>query len=198
MCGGNASTALDFEPLARELKFANDAFLLVDYPSYGACAGQPSPAAIRANIKTAIPAAAKIVKIDAADFPTSVLAFGHSLGCSAALMAVEEFKLRSAVLCAPFTSTREMAKEKFYIADEVPLAHLYDNRPGLKALAAAKGRAWIFHGDQDDVIPATMSKTLAAEFKDWVTLKMVARADHNDLIARDLEAWKKAMADARK
>jgi len=41
MCGGNATLALELESLSRAFPFKQDAWLLVDYPGYGECEGQP-------------------------------------------------------------------------------------------------------------------------------------------------------------
>ena len=99
-CVGNGSLGLDLEPVARAAKFDSDAFLFVDYPGYGGlCAGTPSPRSIRENVRESVLAAAKLTGIDPGELPDKVCAFGHSLGCSAALMAVQEFHLRAAVLC---------------------------------------------------------------------------------------------------
>lgn len=197
-CGGNGTLALDFEPFIRTLPFASDAFLLVDYPSYGACEGSPSPAAIRENVKQAIATAAKRTGVDLSSEPSKLRAFGHSLGCAAALMTCEECDVSGVVCYAPFTSTPDMARIKFFVSKDIPIQHLFDNRVGLKALAENKGRAWILHGDRDDVIPVDMSRTLAEEFKEIVTLTVVAGGDHGDLFVRCQDKLLKAMIEARK
>ena len=98
-------------------------------------------------------AAGAEVGIDPAKNPEKVSGFGHSLGCSAALMAVEEFHLKSAVLCSPFTSTHEMAELRTGLAKDAPFAHQFDNRQGLKELEKNKGTCWIIHGTDDRIIP---------------------------------------------
>lgn len=196
-CGGNGSLALDFESFVRALPFASDAYLLVDYPGYGACEGSPDPDAIRDNVKGAVAAAAKMTGVDLTGEPTKLRAFGHSLGAAAALMAVEECDIPGVVCYAPFTSTPDMARIKFLLSKDIPIQHVFDNRAGLKALAANKGRAWILHGDRDGVIPVSMSETLTAEFKDVVDLTVVAGGDHNDLFARRQDLLLKAMTAAR-
>jgi alpha-beta hydrolase superfamily lysophospholipase len=198
ICGGNGSLAMELEGLCRRLNFSSDSFLLVDYPGYGECKGEPSPAGIRENLKTAVPLVAKQLNIDPLQIPQRVCAFGHSLGCAAALLAVDEFKLRAAVLCAPFTSTMEMAHERFKVPLDFPFQHKFDNRTGMAVLSQNGGHAWILHGDADEVIPVTMSQTLAKEFAETVKLKVVPSGRHSDIFKLAAKEFLQAMTDARK
>ncbi len=198
-CAGNGSLGLDLESVARAAGFNTDAFLFVDYPGYGGlCSGKPSPTSIRASARESILAAAKQTNIDPAALPDRVCVFGHSLGCAAALLAVEELHLRSAVLCAPFTSTADVAQARFGIPKTFPYQHLFDNRAGLQELAKNHGRAWIIHGDKDAVLPVTMSETLAREYKDTVKLNVIPGADHNDIFARGKKELYESMNLARR
>ncbi len=198
MCGGNGTLALELENLCRKQGFTNDTFLLVDYPGYGECKGEPSPAGIRDNLKIAILLVSKQLNIEPADLPGRVCMFGHSLGCAAAMLAVSEFNLKSAVLCAPFTSTVDMAREKFNVPADFPFQHKFDNRPGMAVLGKNGGHAWIFHGDADGVIPVTMSQTLAKENNDTVKLMVVPSGNHVDIFTRAAKEILQAMTDARK
>jgi pimeloyl-ACP methyl ester carboxylesterase len=198
ICGGNGSLGLDLEPIARAAKFDTDTFLFVDYPGYGGlCSGKPSPQSIRENVRGSILAAAKMTNIEPDALPDRVCVFGHSLGCSAALMAVEEFHLRAAVLCAPFTSTADMAQVRMGIPKTFPLQHSFDNHAGLKELAKNHGRAWIIHGDKDTIVPVDMSRTLAKEFKDIVTLSIIPGGNHNDIFSRGKRELFESMTAAR-
>jgi pimeloyl-ACP methyl ester carboxylesterase len=198
VCGGNGTLALEMLPVCRPKVLAGDAFVMVDYPGYGACAGRPDPESIRQNVKESVLAAGKKVGIDPDKDPGMVCAFGHSMGCSAALMAVELFHLKSAVLCAPYTSTHEMAELRFGIAKDAPMWHQMDNRPGLAELSKNKGHAWIFHGSDDEIIPVQMARTLAAENKKVVRLTVVEHAHHNDLLDAAAKKIAAAMAEAGK
>lgn len=198
ICGGNGTLVLELASFCRSQAFHKDAWLLVDYPGYGECAGEPSPQGFRENLKTSVTAAAGQLKLDAKKVPEYACVFGHSLGCAAAMLAVEEFHLRSAVLCAPFTSTREMAEQQFHMPKGLPLQHVFDNRTGMAELQKCKGRAWIFHGEADTVIPVIMSRTMAAEFKDTVTLQTTAEGSHTDIFRRQAKELTAAMTEARK
>ena len=198
VCGGNAARALDYDDLCRSLAFSSDAFLLVDYPGFGDCAGSARPSRIRESLLTVIPLAVEKVKMDIAELPARGCVFGQSLGCAAALMAVEEFKLRRAVLCSPFTSMMDMTRARFHVPLGFLVWHRFDNRAGLTALQSNGGRAWILHGDSDTIIPTEMSRTLAREFPSVVTLREVPGADHNDLLPMALPLITAAMTEARR
>ncbi len=198
VCGGNAARALDYEELCRELPFAGDAFLLFDYPGYGACEGAAHPVHIRESLRAVIPLAAAKMGLDTGELAACGCVFGQSLGAAAALMAVEEFNFRRAVLCSPFTSTMDMTRVMFKVPLGFLVRHRYDNRAGLAALQKNGGRAWLIHGTDDSIIPAEMSRTLAREFPDTVTLTEISGADHNDLLDRGMPQITGAMASARR
>ncbi len=198
VCSGNFAQALQMESFCRSLPFEGDAFLLVDYPGYGACEGSPHPSRIRDSLRAVIPLAAQRLEMDAAEIPERTCVFGHSLGCAAGLIAVEEFKLRRAVLLAPFTSTMEMAGVVLPLPLGFLVWHRFDNREGLAALQKQEGRAWIFHGNADNIVPPDMSRTLAKEFADVITLYEVPGAGHNNLFAVAAGRIIGAMGEARR
>jgi hypothetical protein len=78
------------------------------------------------------------------------------------------------------------------------LQHKFDNRAGLNVLSHNGGHAWIFHGDADEVIPVTMSQTLAKEFANAVNLKVVPSGRHNDILKLAAADLVQAMTEARK
>jgi pimeloyl-ACP methyl ester carboxylesterase len=197
VAGGNAALALDMVPFCRESGLKSDAFVLVDYPGYGQCEGKPSPASIRENVRAATLAAADKTGVDIKHRPEQVCALGHSLGCAAALFAVEEFHLKSAVLCSPFTSSKEMAELLTGLPKDAPFKHQFDNRVGLKALLDDGGHAWIIHGSDDDIIPVSMSRTLSKEFPTVVRLQVIQDARHNDILSAGKREILRSMADAR-
>ena len=197
VCSGNGSLALDFQKVISAAGLTRDAWLLVDYPGYGECEGDPSPDGIRENLAKVVPLAAGQCGIATADLPARSIVFGHSLGCAAALLAVEEFHLKRAVLCAPFTSTMEMTREMLGLPLGWLVHHRFQNRNGLASLRTSGGRAWVAHGEADPVIPANMSRTLAEEFPDVVEYREVPGGGHNDLFDRAGSTIFAAMHQAR-
>ncbi len=197
VCGGNGSLALEFQPVVEAAGFKHDAWILVDYPGYGECQGAPNPARIRESLAAVVPLAARESGIPMTALPAQAIVFGHSLGCAAGLLAVEEFHLKRAVLCAPFTSTMEMTRAMLGVPLGWIVYHRFNNRDGLASLRASGGRAWLTHGDADPVIPVSMSRTLADEFKDIVQYREIPRGGHNDLFERDGQSIFAAMNQAR-
>lgn len=95
VCGGNGALALDMEPLCRSLGAQDEAWLMVDYPGYGGCKGEPSADGILRNVKAAVLEALPLLKMAPEKLPDALHVFGHSLGCAAALLAVQEFHTKS-------------------------------------------------------------------------------------------------------
>lgn len=179
---GNGSLALDWLNHTDEWD-ARYAYLLVDYPSYGDCAGTPNPARIRENGTAAVAALQAHLHTTREELLPHLAFLGHSLGSAAALMLADDLDLRRGVLLSPFTSMTEMGR----IVLGWPLCHLnlhrYDNRRTLQHVAARQGaRIEIFHGTDDEVIPARMGRELAAAHPQAVTLHEVPGAHHNDIL----------------
>ncbi|MDP1588046.1 MAG: alpha/beta hydrolase [Prosthecobacter sp.] len=181
--GGNGALALDWLPFtdAWDERFA---YLLVDYPSYGDCAGKPTPGSIRESSKAAFKALVRHLNTTSDELQPRIAVLGHSLGSAAALMAADDLDARCAVLISPFTSMTDMGR----IVLGWPLCHLnlhrFNNHKTLRHVASRAGaRIVIFHGAADEVIPARMGRELAVAHPLAVTFHEVPEAHHNDILA---------------
>jgi pimeloyl-ACP methyl ester carboxylesterase len=195
VCGGNGSVALDWAFWLSANAPAEDAWLLVDFPGYGACEGSPSPENIRDSFRAVIPLAAESVGLSSSPNPERLRIFGHSLGAAACLIAASEFHIRNGVLVSPFTSTMDMSR----LLTGVPLGflvtHRFDNAARLDELiATGPTRMTILHGTHDEVIPLQMSHTLAQGREHSVHLITIQGARHNDIA----EAYPATLAQALK
>jgi len=183
---GNGSLALDYsgEPLQWDPRFG---YLFIDYPSYGLCEGHPNPDRIKESIVALTDALRKDLHWSEEDFQAHTGVLGHSLGTAAALIAADELKLHSAVLCAPFTTMTDMARTIVGWPLCYLNRHRFDNVARLRELAARKAQVRIFHGCVDQVIPIAMSRRIAQEFPDTVRFQEVPGCDHNEVV-RDASA----------
>ncbi len=196
VCGGNGTVALDWSDWLVDHGPREDAWLLVDFPGYGDCEGYPSPARIRESLAAAVPLATKTLGW-ADPNPAHLRFFGHSLGAAACLIAATEFKIQRGVLVAPFTSTMDMAQ----VVTRLPLGFLvtqrFNNEARLADLAArGPGEVIILHGVNDEVIPVTMSRELAARQKDIVRLIEIPGARHNTIQSQNSAQLADALREA--
>jgi pimeloyl-ACP methyl ester carboxylesterase len=195
VCGGNGSLALEWADWLRDHASPEDAFLLIDYPGYGANEGSPSPAKIRENLKIAIPSAWSRIGGKGAPDPSILRILGHSLGCAATLIAAVDFKISRGVLISPFTSTMDMSQAVTGLPFGFVVWHRFDNVARLDDLAKqGPGEIIILHGVKDEVIPVEMGRRLAKRHPEMVRLIEVPDAyhnniqqDHADLLARALD-----------
>jgi pimeloyl-ACP methyl ester carboxylesterase len=179
---GNGSCALDWASYLEAAPDSHDAFLLIDYPGYGASSGHPSPAAIQESAQAAYAHLAASPATQPAALLPSVNLFCHSL--AAGLNFAVQHPVDRIVLFAPFTSLRDMARRRVGWPLCYLLRHNFDNRARLAALAARPHlpRVTIFHGTDDTVIPISMSRSLAAAHPAMITFNPVPGAGHNTIL----------------
>lgn len=174
---GNGSLALDWTTILRDYPWNGDAFLLVDYPGYGKNGGYATIASTRASVDAALSALAK--RLDQEEDQLKLCAIGHSLGAAVALDFAARHEVERIVLIAPFTTLREEAATMVGGWISRLLIESYDNRANLAEAMKrnSNARVAIFHGADDDVIPARMGRDLAREFP-FAEFFAVENADH--------------------
>ena len=195
--GGNGTVALDWFKWIDAHGPSEDAWLLLDFPGYGDCEGAPSPGRIRESLDLAVPLACR--EIGWPEHPDSgrLRFFGHSLGGGACLIAASEFKIQRGVLIAPFTSTMDMTRQVIGLPLGFLVWHRFDNSSRLAELASrGPGEVIILHGTTDEVIPVTMSRTLAARQKSIVRLWEIPNGRHNDIQEKNADALASALKEA--
>ena len=194
---GNGSLALDFADLAEKCNLRRDAFIFFDYPAYGLCEGKPNPDTIRESFAAAASLITERCGIPTGSLPSRGIVWGHSLGAAAALIAAEEYGIRQAVLLSPFTSTMEMTRAAIGLPLGFIVRHRYDNEARLTGLKHRNGRAWIIHGNEDEVIPVAMGHRLAAVMGDAANFYGIPSGRHNTLMQSALTEICRSMQDAR-
>jgi uncharacterized protein len=181
---GNASLALDWLDMVERLRDARTGFLLVDYPGYGKCEGNPSRDAIVESSEAAFLNLSAQLHSTPEAIEKNLEVVGLSIGAAAGLEFASRHPVRRIVLLGAFTDMLEMAR----LSVGWPLCHLledrFDNRARLGELAARPDppRVHLFHGTVDTLVPFRMGEELATAFPQIVTLHRVEGSDHNMIL----------------
>jgi len=182
-CGGSGSRAIELTDWLRGHAPKDDAWLMVDIPGYGTCAGSPSPDSIARSMRVAVPAAIAALHWSPQESKGRLRFFGHSLGCAVCLIAARENDIRSGVLMTPFTSAMEMSS----VVTGIPLGflvrHRFDNRARLMEIEAkGGGQVIIVHGTSDECIPIRMARSLQQSAPHTVHLTEIPGGKHLNLL----------------
>jgi pimeloyl-ACP methyl ester carboxylesterase len=180
--GGNADLALSWDEFAETHARPGTGFLLVEYPGYGACTGKPSSSTMLAANERAVALLAAHLRIDVAEVHRRAAGVGHSLGAAVLLQYAAKHPLRRLVLISPFTTLKDMARRTVGWPLCELLVHRFDNHARLAEIAAAGlPPTTIIHGDQDELIPVGMGRSLAEAYP-GIHLSVIVGAHHNDVL----------------
>ena len=198
MFGGNGAQALDWLDLTFQVPKEGDiGFLMVDYPGYGWCEGNPDPITIQENVSGALTSLAKEWEVGEKELQGKLSLIGHSIGAAVALEAAVNLEVREVVVVSPFTSLQEMANRAVGKPLSLLLRHRYDNVVSLERLQQMDGvKVVMFHGRNDRIIPVSMGRTLGKRFSDFVDFHEVEGAGHNDIFGFIGDDLVKVMARA--
>jgi uncharacterized protein len=177
--GGNAMTALDWVEILRECHLEAGGFLLVDYPGYGLCAGNPGADSILENAVGAYQALIANKRWIIRRPHLGVL--GWSIGAAAGLQFAEKFPVQDLVLIAPFTTMEDMVKRFTGIRPGMLLLDRFDNVAALSRVRAQTPlpAVTIVHGEKDALIPVSMGRSLAQSLADPIEFHSIAGGSHN-------------------
>ena len=181
VCGGNGSLSLDYTPnvTSWDRRFG---FIFLDYPGYGLCQGDPTPAHVQESCRAIITQVWRDLGWQNEEARTRTGVFGHSLGCAAGLIAAEEMGLTRVILCAPFTTMTDMARSVVGWPLCFLNRHTYNNVARLEALQAMHADVRAFHGGDDEVIPIAMSRALAQRFPQTFHLTEFPHSHHTEIV----------------
>lgn len=194
---GNASTALDWLDFLHRYPAGDEAFLLVDFPGYGANEGKPSPAAITEAADAALATLLERRGWTEADLEGRLAVLGFSIGGGAALHWARHRPVSGVVVVSTFMSLREMAGRAVGPFRFVLMYH-YDNDVVVRELLSRPNppRIAVVHGGADDIVPTDQGRRLAAidPAIHWVELP---GHDHNTVLYSGQRAVWDAMAWTR-
>jgi uncharacterized protein len=176
--GGNAMTALDWLEILKDCQLDAGGFLLVDYPGYGICAGNPSADSILENAIAAYHAVIESKQWIIRRPRLSVL--GWSLGAAAGLQFAEKCPVQDLVLIASFTTMEDMVKKFTGIRPGMLLLDRFDNLAALSSLCGQNPglKVTIIHGEKDALIPISMGQRLSESVPDRTEFHSVPGASH--------------------
>jgi pimeloyl-ACP methyl ester carboxylesterase len=185
--GGNARTALDWLDILKECRLDSGAFLLVDYPGYGLCVGNPNPDSILENAIGAYQALIQSKQWIIRRPHLGVL--GRSLGVAAGLQFAEKFPVQDLVLIAPFTTMEDMVKKFTVIRPGMLLLDRFDNLVTLSRVCEENTdvKVTIIHGEKDALIPISMGRKLSQSVPVRIEFHNIAGASHSTVFSEARE-----------
>lgn len=173
--------------------------LVVDYQGYGASEGRATP---KHTVEDGI-AAVRFAQSRLAANAKGVVLFGQSLGAAVAtVVAAKEPLVKAVVLESPFSRYRSIAREvtkrswitwPLYPVYPLMLGSTYDP---VRFVAQISPRPVLFvHGDQDEVVPLTMSEQLFQAAKEPKRIRIWKGARHLECKRVGGTEYEKELAD---
>jgi uncharacterized protein len=185
--GGNAMTALDWIDILGQCRLEAGGFLLVEYPGYGLCAGNPGADSILENAIGAYQALMENKRWIIRRPDLGVL--GWSMGAAAGLQFAEEFPVQELVLIAPYTTMEDMVKRFTGIRAGMLLFDRFDNIQALGRVYAQTPppKVTIIHGEKDVLIPVSMGRSLAQNLPAPIEFHGIPGANHTTVFSEAKE-----------
>jgi len=179
--GGNAMTALDWIEILRDCPLEAGGFLLVDYPGYGLCSGEPGADSMLENAIGAYHAFIENKRWIIRRPRLGIL--GWSIGAAAGLQFAEKYPVQDLVLIAPFTTMEDMVKRFTGIRPGVLLLDRFDNVGALSRVSAQTSppTVTIVHGEKDALIPVSMGRSLAQTLPNPIEFHGIPGASHTSV-----------------
>jgi uncharacterized protein len=186
--GGNGDVALAWMTLIRALPNPRNGYLLIDYPGYGICEGNPSPETILETSQCALQTLLETEgwKVGA----DSLCLLGHSIGGAAALQFAATNLVGKIVVVSTFTTMDEMVRTQLRFPLGRLLRHRFDNIASLKLILSQKDvpEIFVFHGQADEIIPPKMGLALASLDPIRIKFSEIPGARHNEVFQLPLPA----------
>ncbi|MFC1534070.1 alpha/beta hydrolase [Thermodesulfobacteriota bacterium] len=168
---GNISHRLDNIRLILERKIQ---VFIFDYRGYGKSAGSPSEKGIYMDGQAAYDYLVNKEHIA----PENIVLFGRSLGAAVAIDMALQNDVRSVIIESGFVSTKDMAKSMFLF--NIISFILPPNYNNLEKIAHIRVPKLIIHGEDDEIVPFRMGKSLFHASKEPKYFFPLKGAGHND------------------
>lgn len=178
---GNAGSACDRLPLAKDLAAMNLNVAVVEYPGFGGDALKPSEARILANAEAVYRYIAEKTQ------GTATLLFGESLGTGVATKIASEHEVAGLILQSPYPSIRKLAKMHYpYFPVDAVLIHNFEAESWAKLVTAS---TLILQGKNDTIIPPAFAREQSGNFVRLHAFEEFDGFGHNDLAFENEAFW---------
>jgi uncharacterized protein len=150
---GNGSLALDWTTILAGYPNPTHAFVLIDYPGYGKCAGYATITSTRASADEALRVLANRLGVSQNEINARLCTIGHSLGSAVALDLAARHRVQRVAAIAPFTTLREEAARVV----SNPLSHLLTKITTTAPASPSSGNETPTRRSRSFTVPATAS-----------------------------------------
>jgi fermentation-respiration switch protein FrsA (DUF1100 family) len=174
IAAGNAGNRSLRAPLAAALARRGLAVLLFDYRGYGGSRGRPTQRGLARDVR----AARRFLTDDVGLPPDRILYYGESLGSAVVTELATEHPPAGLVLRSPFTDLAAVGRIHYPFLPVRLL--LRDRYPLAEQLAHLDVPTTIVLGTDDVIVPAELSRAVAAKAAGPTRLVEIEGADHND------------------
>jgi pimeloyl-ACP methyl ester carboxylesterase len=185
---GNGEDLADAGPVIDLLRSIGVGVLAVEYPGYGLSRADGPPSeesCYRA-------AAAALAYLRSTLHPGPLILQGQSLGTGVAVEMASRGLGDRLILISPFTSMADVAAVHFpWLPARLLVRHGFANAAKAPLIGMP---VLLVHGDADEIVPASMSEELVRRFPRG-TLRIIANAGHNDLLAGHAAEIRAAIAE---
>jgi pimeloyl-ACP methyl ester carboxylesterase len=175
VANGNGGDRSMRAPLADALARHGLGVLLFDYRGYGGNPGSPSEEGLARDVG----AARRFLVEDAGVAPSRLLYLGESLGSAVVTRLAGEHPPAGLVLRSPFVDLASVGRVHY---PYLPVSLLLRDRyPLVEHLRQVEAPVVVVYGTDDDIVPASQSRTVAEAAPRLVRTVAVDGAGHNDL-----------------
>ncbi|MFI0418099.1 alpha/beta hydrolase [Spongiactinospora sp. 9N601] len=175
VAGGNGGNRAYRAPLARALTARGMSVLLMDYRGYGGNPGTPTEEGLALDVQAA--------RRHLAGSGERLIYFGESLGAAVVTRLAAAHPPAGLVLRSPFTDLAAAGRIAYPF---LPVESLLKDRfPVAATLPAVRAPTVVLYGTRDTIVPAELSRRVAAATPGLVALVEVAGAGHNDAVLLD-------------
>lgn len=154
--------------------------LALEYRGYFGNPGSPSEEGLYEDARSAINFLVNEKNISS----ENIILIGRSLGTGVAIKMATEFDLHSLILFSPYDSIAEVAQLHYWY---LPAKYMIKDRFDALSIAhKVEEQVFIFHGNDDDIIPITNGRNLYEAIKSQKEFIELQGKGHNDIDLKNI------------